>query len=307
MNAVGKQVRLFLVDGTFGGLVTAEIMNWTGHILKGRRDQFGEICKRSEAQRTGVYILLGDNDYGDRMAYIGEADNVAVRLRQHQLKKDFWQEVVIITSKDANLTSAHVRYIESRLIQRAKKLNRVPLENANEPSGGAELPEADVSDMDYFIDQVMTLLPVLGVDMFRGRVSQSDAGGKTSAQQEDSPIFIINVKNRGGKAKAQIVDGEFTVLEGSAVTAEVTCKGNATESTKRQFEIKRELNERLREDGTLVVNADGTAKLMRDVQFLSPSAAAAFVQGRATANGRVEWRTQEGITFGQWESENQAQ
>jgi hypothetical protein len=26
-------VRLFLVDGTSGGLVTAEIMKWTGHIL----------------------------------------------------------------------------------------------------------------------------------------------------------------------------------------------------------------------------------------------------------------------------------
>ncbi|UWX83682.1 hypothetical protein [Arthrobacter sp. zg-Y1110] len=29
----GKSVRLFLVDGTPGGLVTAEIMNWTGHVL----------------------------------------------------------------------------------------------------------------------------------------------------------------------------------------------------------------------------------------------------------------------------------
>ena len=27
----GKQVRLYLVDGTPGGVVTAEIMNWTGH------------------------------------------------------------------------------------------------------------------------------------------------------------------------------------------------------------------------------------------------------------------------------------
>lgn len=32
--AEGKQIRLFLIDGTFSGLVTAEIMNWTGHVFK---------------------------------------------------------------------------------------------------------------------------------------------------------------------------------------------------------------------------------------------------------------------------------
>ena len=37
MVTVGKNVRLFLVDGTPGGLVTAEIMNWTGHLLAGPR------------------------------------------------------------------------------------------------------------------------------------------------------------------------------------------------------------------------------------------------------------------------------
>ena len=28
----GKQLRLFLVDGTPGGLTTAQIMNWTGQV-----------------------------------------------------------------------------------------------------------------------------------------------------------------------------------------------------------------------------------------------------------------------------------
>ena len=29
----GRSIRLFLVDGTPNGLLTAEIMNWTGHVL----------------------------------------------------------------------------------------------------------------------------------------------------------------------------------------------------------------------------------------------------------------------------------
>ncbi len=32
----GRSLRLFLVDGTPNGLLTAEIMNWTGHVRRGR-------------------------------------------------------------------------------------------------------------------------------------------------------------------------------------------------------------------------------------------------------------------------------
>lgn len=34
----GRSLRLFLVDGTPNGLLTAEIMNWTGHVLSGGQE-----------------------------------------------------------------------------------------------------------------------------------------------------------------------------------------------------------------------------------------------------------------------------
>lgn len=92
--------------------MTAEIGNWTGHILKGKRLELGKIRARSEAARTGVYVLFGTGADGNRLAYIGQSDTVATRLVNHDAKdakKDFWDEVVIVTSKDANLTSTHVR------------------------------------------------------------------------------------------------------------------------------------------------------------------------------------------------------
>ena len=39
----GKQIKLFLVDGTPGGLTTAEITNWTGHVLTGARSDLASI------------------------------------------------------------------------------------------------------------------------------------------------------------------------------------------------------------------------------------------------------------------------
>lgn len=118
--SVGKQVRIYLVDGTPGGLVTAEIMNWTGHAIAAPRSDVAELLKRPEAHKTGIYVLLGDDPEatGGTAAYVGEGDEIATRLRQHarpesQGGKDFWDRVVIFTSKDANLTKAHARYLES--------------------------------------------------------------------------------------------------------------------------------------------------------------------------------------------------
>lgn len=61
MPSRGKSVRLFLAEGTSTGLLTAEIINWTGHILAGPRTRLEAAMKRPELQRTGVYLLVGNN------------------------------------------------------------------------------------------------------------------------------------------------------------------------------------------------------------------------------------------------------
>jgi len=40
---IGKHIELFLVDGTPGGLTTAEIIGWTGHVVRGERVQLGDF------------------------------------------------------------------------------------------------------------------------------------------------------------------------------------------------------------------------------------------------------------------------
>lgn len=57
----GKQIRVYLVDGTSGGLLTAEIMNWTGHVIAAPRSDLASLLSREEVRRTGVYILIGDD------------------------------------------------------------------------------------------------------------------------------------------------------------------------------------------------------------------------------------------------------
>jgi hypothetical protein len=293
----GKQIRLFLVDGTPGGLTTAEITNWTGHVLTGTRSDVGALLQRDEARRTGVYLLLGDDEeaLGDTRCYIGEADVVADRLRHHLRDKEFWDRIVVITSKDANLTKSHGRYLESRLIQLAAKAGRATLENGTAPPT-PPLPEADISDMDEFLAQLQIVLPVLGVNVIRVRpVVVKAVGAPASAE---SPIFVLHESGSGVKAQAQQIDGEFTVLEGSTAVAEWSRIGGA-ESTKKSYASYRAHHAQLVAEGVIAVDG-GVGRFTRDHVFSSPSTAGAIVVGRS-CNGRKEWVSTEGQTFGVWE------
>lgn len=288
----GKHIEVFLVDGNPGGLTTAEIIGWTGHVVAGGRGDLGQFLKRDEATRNGVYLLLGADEtaIGGTRCYIGRAEDVGVRLKQHVAPKEFWDRFVTVTTRDGNLTEGHWGYLEARLVDLAKSADRVALENLNVPQG-RKLSEAQSSDMEAFIEQLQIVLPVLGVNAIRTRTLKYVA-------LETAPVFELIRPRHGVNAKAQLIDGEFTMLEGSTVVASWHGVGNAL-STVKAYASYRAQHERLIADGSILVTG-GVGRLTRAVPFSSPSLAGAIAQGRS-CNGRLEW-TWSGGTFGQWES-----
>jgi Domain of unknown function (DUF4357) len=300
--STGRSIRLFLADGTPGGLLTAEIMNWTGHVIAAPRSDLAALLKRAETSRTGIYVLLGDDpeSLGGTLAYIGEGDEVRTRLRQHarpeeQGGKDFWDRAILLTSKDANLTKAHARYLESRFITLAQQARRSRLINSTAPPP-LPLPEADISDMEYFIAQAKIILPVLGVNILRSKEAAVDYVGDTAPASTlvSSPIFELHLKKDGITATAREIDGEFTVLEGSEARMAWT-------GVEHAYKV---LHEKLVREGAIVPGDDGTTmRFARDQVFASPSAAAAVVVGR-TANGRNDWKIRgSGVSFGDWQAQ----
>ena len=155
-------IKLFLVHGDAKRLRTAELSNWTGKAVAGPRSELDGVLARDEAAKSGVYFLSGiDSESGKPAVYVGEAESIRDRLRGH-LDKDFWNHVVFFVSKDENLTKAHIRYLEGRLIEQAKSAGRALVMNGQ--SSGAKLPESDREDMEIFLERIHQLMPVLGAD-----------------------------------------------------------------------------------------------------------------------------------------------
>lgn len=292
----GRSIRLFQVDGSPSGLLTAEIMNWTGHALTGPRSKLTELVQRPECGRTGIYFLIGpDPDNSLRpLVYIGESDDVAKRLTQHNRPedkggKDFWERVCLITSKDQNLTKAHVKYLESQLIQLAKQAGRCGLMNGTAHDYGV-LPESDQADMAFFIEQIRIILPVLGFNFLRD-ASTATKAPEPKTDTPPSPVFEMSIPKHGIHAEGKEVDGEFVVLAGSL----------SRDHWISEHKGYSDLFDQLVKDAVLSEVEGGQRRFTKDFGFASPSAAAAVVSGRP-ANGRTAWKVKGGHqSYSEWQ------
>lgn len=268
---------------------TAEVGNWTGLALVCPRTDLAQLARRDGVHRTGVYILVGpsESSASGLAVYVGEGDDVWLRLSSHDDKKDWWTWVVIFVSKDENLTKAHVRWLEARLVDDVKKAKRAEIQNGNAP-GGNRLPEPDTSDMETYYENVRLLLPTLGVNVFA-----ADAPVTTKGAPSDA--LVLELRWEDAKAECLVADGQFVVQAGStARVKQVDSLGDGSKAIRKA----------LRDEGVLVP-VEGSATLLKFTQpyaFDSPSGAAGVVSGTGL-NGRAQWKVQEaGKPYKEWPS-----
>jgi hypothetical protein len=267
-------IKLFLPHGDAKSLRTAEISNWTGKALAAPRTELDELLQREELDKAGIYILSGSDPLsGSPHAYIGEAEVIRDRLKQHKTK-EFWISAIVFVSKDENLTKAHVRYLESMLLIEANQAGRLTLEQNQ--AGGSKLPESDREDMEVFLARIRQLLPVLGSDLL---IPIAQPAAK---QQSGGTLFC---RMKGAEGRGHRTPDGFVVLQGSTAVLQ------ERQSAKR-WPYVIALRNKLIADAALV-QKDGFYHFTRDVEFSSPSAAAAVILG-GSANGLIEWRTKDG-------------
>ncbi len=276
----GTSIRIYLADGTPDGLRIVEKSNWTGRALMVSRSQYPEIRSRKELRRPGVYVLIGqaeERSYDHRI-YIGEADDARSRIDDHVRKRDFWNELILFTSKDANLNKAHVRYLEARLLAIAAEARQAEFENSN-ATQCPPLSEADIDDIETYLENMLLIYPLLGVTAF-------DIGSNSKAPQAETvPLLLLGGPQAEGKGR-DLPEG-FVVYEGAIARRREVKSIHAYLSALRRT---------LKEDGVLVDGPEGRWTLTRDYRFKSPSMAAAVLLGR-NANGRIEWKDDDGRTL----------
>ena len=273
----GKVIELFLVNGTADSLITAELSNWNGMAVKIPRVELSS-CNNDDITKPGVYFLFCKEDDGSDSVYIGEAENVQERLKQHvrdyQSEKEtyYWNTAVIFVGRDLN--KAMIRYLENQFVQIARESKRYLVLTKNTYQNTV-LKDSQKAVMEEFIDNVKTLINALGYKVLEPLV-QADL---QSRKIDDEVLYITS---GSVNARGMVTSEGFVVLSGTTVN-ETTAQSLSPGMLK------------LRKDLLASTKVENLTTI-EDILFSSSSAAADFVLGYS-ASGPRSWKAKNGRTL----------
>lgn len=270
---MNKQVLQFILEEENpNGIIECSVDDWFGISYKIPRNKLKEASSLKYINNTGVYILLGDDENtAEKIAYIGEAEDIYNRLSQHNKNKDFWNECIVFVSKDNSLNKAHIKYIEHELYEMSKKASRYIIKNESNPTKSS-LSNADEIRAEKFISKIKIIANMFGYKLFISLVDKND--------REDKTLHLTN--NGIEYAKGLLTDEGFVVLKGSKV------KEGVFDS------LSPSLNGFFNKERSSIDLVDNV--YINDHLFSSPSMAAIAILGR-NANGYTEWKNKDNITL----------
>jgi len=283
MRKFGKTIKLFLIDGEPNGRMTCELSNWTGKAYKIPRIMIKESYSREDLKNPGIYLLFGKNTDGGNLVYIGEAETIIDRLKQHVAQKEFWSEVILFISKDENLNKAHIKYLESRLYEITKKVNQYDLDNSTVPSKSS-ISESEIAEMEEFIENVRLLTNALGHRVFESLVDKEHTKSKKAT--------TFHIKSARGADGYGIPSSKgFIVFKNSEIATTTV-----TSMQKSLLNIRQKLI-----DDKTIIETEKSLIFEKDYEFSSPSTAAAILMER-NANGQREWKLKDGKSLKEYET-----
>ena len=168
------------------------------------------------------------------------------------------------------------------MISLAKDAKPCKLENAITPSAPS-LSEAEHSDVETFLEEMLLCFPVLGVTMFE------------KPELNPTRRRLLVLRNKGIHAEGYESEDGFVVKKDSTAVAETVPWMPSYASSLRSD---------LLESGVLAKKNEQFLELKQDFEFSSPSFAAAFLTG-VSINGRDWWKTANGVTLKQLQEKSQ--
>jgi hypothetical protein len=216
--AYSKSINIFLPTGSSDGPIELEMLNWNGMVIKVPRKEV-DTYTGVELNKPGIYFLFCKSEETGESVYVGEAENLLLRLKQHisdhknGKEKFFWQTAVCVSGKDLN--KALIRHLENYYCQQVKHSSTYNL-LTQKSSPNMTLKRAEIAAMQEFADNVDMLMGAIGYTILE------DSAG-ASGESSDKIYFYCKTKS-GADAKGFYSDKGFTVLPGSKVVGSCSSK-----------------------------------------------------------------------------------
>lgn len=190
-DAKAKTINLLLYEGSLTGVISIEDSSWnSGELYSAPRESVSDLLETEACKKFGVYLLLSDN-----MVYVGQSSDLATRISQHTIGKDWWESVVILTTKDDSLNHSDIDYLEAMLIKKAKEVGRLDSDNKNK-GNKIKVSKFRAVYLGQYIEEAFFLMQLIGINVF------SESRKTNIINTVDSPTKLAI----GKRAKADAIE-----------------------------------------------------------------------------------------------------
>lgn len=179
-------IEIFSTTGDPQGIRIIQKSNWSGVGVVFQREGIAEAIMEEHAKRPGVYILVGE--LAEETIYIGEADPVWVRLKQH-LQKDWSWGVFFVDSH--GLGKTEVQFLESELIRIAQESGSSILKNKNAPNP-PNMSRQSRAAATVFLSEMLLILPMIGIKAFTKGKSATPVLTRVDLPRAEEPLIKGN-------------------------------------------------------------------------------------------------------------------
>lgn len=202
MKPTAKSINLLLYDGTLNGVISIEDSNWNaGELYSAPRESVTDLLKTDACSKYGVYLLLSTD-----MVYVGQSSDLSKRVTQHIIGKEWWERVLILTTKDDSLTHSDIDYLENVLIDKATTIKKLDCENKKKGNP----PKVDKFRRVYlgqYLEEALFLMQLIGINVFTETPSSDNTN--TVAAKARPVIDTMNTKDKlslGMRVKSEAID-----------------------------------------------------------------------------------------------------
>ncbi|MBR3431348.1 MAG: GIY-YIG nuclease family protein [Clostridia bacterium] len=161
MATKAKTIKMLLYDGTLNGVTNISDSAWAiGNMYSAPRESINALITKADCKRYGVYLLLSD-----KQVYVGQSSDLEKRTKQHLTDKDWWDKVILMTTKDDSFNASDIDYLEAKLIGLAAKAGTSDSDNKKKgnPQKVDEFRQAELED---YLEEALFLMELIGVRVF---------------------------------------------------------------------------------------------------------------------------------------------
>ena len=202
MGAQAKIINMLLYDGSLSGVIRIEDSNWNaGELFSAPRESVSDLIDTGACNRYGVYLLLSPEK-----VYVGQSSDLAKRISQHISGKAWWENVIILTTKDDTLNRSDIDYLEYVLIKKASAIQN--LDSDNRKSGNP--PKVDIFKktlLNQYLDEALFLMELIGIRAFSTQKPHSK-----NRKTKTPPHPMFNVVSPGENEVKTVPDTHDTSL-----------------------------------------------------------------------------------------------